>query len=99
MVDSEVYIGDHILLDDGTDIGMVGQQNVDSDDVSAHSGNIFIEASSLPEAAQNRDALQINLRIKNARTYYSMTLGGPAYFYYEVVDEVQVPFTVENSGK
>ena len=99
VVDSEVYIGDHIVLDDGTDIGMVGQQNVDSDDVSAHSGNIFIEASSLPEAARSRDALRINLRIKNARTYYSMTLGGPAYFYYEAVDEVQVPFTLENSGK
>lgn len=99
VVDSEVFIGDHILLDDGTDLGVTGQQNVDSDDVSAHSGNIFIEASSLPEAAQNCDALHINLNIKNARTYYSMTLGSPAYFYYEVVDEVQVPFTVENSGE
>ena len=99
VVDSEVYIGDHILLDDGTDIGMVGQQNVDSDDVSAHSGNIFIEASSLPEAARNRDALHINLNIKNARTYYSVTLGDPAYFYYEFVDEVQVPFIVEISRK
>ena len=99
VVDSEVYIGDHITLDDGTDIGLTGQQNVDIDDVSAHSGNIFIEASSLPEAAQNRDALRIILNVRNARTYYSMTLGGPAYFYYEVVDEVQVPFTVENNGK
>ena len=72
---------------------------MDSNDASAHSGNIFIEASSLPEAAQNRDTLHINLRIKNACTYYSVTIGGPAYFYYEVVDEVQVPFTVENSGK
>ena len=99
VVDSEVYIGDHITLDDGTDLGPAGQQNMDSGDTSANSGNIFIEASSLPEAAQNRDALHINLNVKNARTYYSMTLGGPAYFYYEVVDEVQVPFMVVSSGK
>lgn len=98
VVDSEVYIGDHILLDDGTDIGMVGQQNVDSDDVSAHSGNIFIEASSLPEAAQGRDALHISLNVKNARTYYSMSLNGPAYFYYEQIGEASVPFTVEKSA-
>ena len=99
VVDSEVYIGDHILLDDGTDIGTAGQQNMDSDDVSAHSGNILIEASSLPEAAQNRDALHINLNIKNARTYYYMELGGPAYFYYEQVGAASVPFTVKNSIK
>ena len=99
VVDSEVFIGDHIVLDDGTDLGVTGQQNVDSDDVSDHSGNIFIEASSLPEAAQNRDALHINLNVKNARTWYYMELGGPAYFFYETVNEVQVPFTVENSGK
>lgn len=99
VVDSEVFIGDHIVLDDGTDLGVTGQQNMDSDDVSAHSGNIFIEVSSLPEAAQDRAALNINLNIKNARTWYYMELGGPAYFYYETVDEIQVPFTVENSGK
>ena len=99
MVDSEVFIGDHIVLDDGTDLGVTGQQNVDSDDVSAHSGNIFIEASSLPEAAQNRDALHINLNVKNARTYYYMELGGPAYFYYEQVGAASVPFTVKNSIK
>jgi len=77
---------------------MVGQQNVDSDDVSAHSGNIFIEASSLPEAAQGRDALHISLNVKNARTYYSMSLNGPAYFYYEQIGEASVPFTVEKSA-
>jgi len=99
VVDSEVFIGDHIVLDDGTDLGVTGQQNVDSDDISAHSGNIFIEASSLPEAAQDRDALHINLNIKNARTYYYMELGGPAYFYYEQVGAASVPFTVKNSIK
>ena len=98
VVDSEVYIGDHILLDDGTDIGTAGQQNMDSDDVSAHSGNIFIEASSLPEAAQGRDVLHISLNVKNARTYYSMSLNGPAYFYYEQIGEASVPFTVEKSA-
>ncbi len=43
--------------------------------------------------------MNASLTIKCSRTYYYMELGGPAYFYYETVNEVQVPFTVENSGE
>ncbi len=99
VIDSAVYIGDHVYLDDGTDLGPVSQQNMDSFDIDAHSGNLFIEASSLPEAARDLDVLNASLTIKSSRTYYYMELGGPAYFYYETVDEIQVPFTVENSGE
>ena len=86
-------------LDDGTDLGPVSQQNMDSFDIDAHSGNIFIEASSLPEAARDLDVLKASLTIKSSRTYYYMELGGPAYFYYEPTGEAAIPFSVENSVK
>lgn len=99
VVQSVVYIGDHIEMEDGTDLGPTGQQNVDSDDPDAHSGNIFIEASSLPEAAQNLDRLNIRLRVKNTRIYYYMELGGPARYNTELVGEVSVPFCIDNAEK
>lgn len=97
VVDSAVYIGDHVYLDDGTDLGPVSQQNMDSFDIDAHSGNLFIEASSLPEAARDLDVLNASLTVKCSRTYYYMELGGPAYFYYEPTGEAAIPFSVENS--
>lgn len=99
VVDSAVYIGDHVYLDDGTDLGPVSQQNMDSFDIDAHSGNLFIEASSLPEAARDLDVMNASLTIKCSRTYYYMELGGPAYFYYEPAGEAAIPFSVENSAK
>ena len=99
VVDSGVYIGDHIILDDGTDLGPTGQFNLDDSAPEAHSGDIFIEMNDLPESAQNRDALNINLKLKNGRTWYYMELGGPAYYDYETVGEGLVSFTIENGGR
>ena len=98
VVENSVYIGDHILMEDGTDLGQTGQIIVDTDEEDVHSGNIFIEASSLPEAAKNLDRLNIQLKVKNSRVYYYMELGGPALSYYEPVGEIAVPFTIENAG-
>lgn len=99
VVDSSVSIGDHITLDDGTDLGPTGQFNLDSSASDAHSGNFFIEMNNLPEQAQNRDELNINLKLKDGRTWYYMELGGPAYFCYETACESFVSFTIENGSK
>ncbi len=99
VVESSVYIGDHIILDDGTDLGPTGQFKLDSSTSDAHSGNIFIEMNNLPEKAQNRDALNINLKLKNGRTWYYVELDGPAYYYYETAGESLVSFTIENGSK
>ncbi|MCR4606231.1 MAG: hypothetical protein K5771_00705 [Oscillospiraceae bacterium] len=98
-VKSVIYIGDHITMDDGTDIGPTGQQNMDSSDPAAHSGNIFIEANELPDAAKNLGELNIRLSLKKMRIYYYMELGGPARFYSELIGEEVLPFTVQNSIK
>ncbi len=93
-VKSEIYIGDHITMANGTDLGPTGQQNMDDS-----SGSIFIEANNLPDAAKNLDELSIRISLKKVRIYYYMELGGPARFYAETVGEELLPFTVENSIK
>ncbi len=98
VVQSIVYIGDHLRMEDGTDLGPNGQQNMDSNDLDAHSGDIFIEVSHLPAEAQNLDRLDFLLRIKQARVYYYMELGCPAYFFYDLVGESDIPFSVENGA-
>ena len=95
----EVYIGDHLCLEDGTDLGMTGQQNMDNLAADAHSGSILLELTDLPPAARNQNALTVLLNLKQGRTYYSMELGKPAYFYHETAKELTVPFTVENAAK
>lgn len=97
VVESSVYIGDHIVLDDGTDLGPTGQINLNEFDSA--NGDIFIEADRLPETAKNRDALNINVKLKAGRTYYLMELDSPVYAYYETADETLIPFTIENSKK
>ena len=98
VVKSIVYIGDHLKMKDGTDLGPTSQQNMDSNDLDAHSGDIFIEVSNLPAAAQNLDRLDFLLHIKQARFYYYMELGGPACFFYDLVGESDIPFSVENGA-
>lgn len=99
IVESSIYIGDHILMDDGTDIGQTGQNSLDFPEAKTYTGNIFIEANQLPDAAQNLDALNIQLKLRNSRTYYYMELGGPAYYCNELAGEILVPFTIENASK
>ncbi len=99
VVESVVYIGDHIVTEDGTDLGVTGQVNMDSNDADVHSGNIFIEAKDLPESAKHLDELNIRLSLRNERIYYYMELGGPAQYYRELVGEELIPFTIENSTK
>ena len=60
---------------------------------------MFWKMNNLPEQAQNRDELNINLKLKDGRTWYYMELGGPAYFCYETAGESFVSFTIENGSK
>lgn len=98
VVQSIVYVGDHIKMTDGTDLGPTGQQNMDSNDSYAHSGNILIRASELPAEAQNLDRLDFLLNIRQVRVYYYMELGGPCYSFYDHVATSEVPFSVENGA-
>ena len=106
----EIGHGTVTLPDDALDILAVDIAPTGPDQTSdERKVSIFAKDSRFPyhaamkkelvEAAQNRDVLHIQLNIKSSHTYYYMELGGPAYFYYETVNEVQVPFTVENSGE
>ena len=89
LVESSVFISDHILMDDGTDLGINAQERMEQ--------GIVIEANNLPDNAKGLETLNIQLKVKNVRTYYYMELGGPAYFCTELVDESLVPFSVENA--
>ena len=92
VVESSVFISDHIFMDDGTDLGINNQTSTGE--------GILIEAANLPDKAQGLETLNIELKVKNVRTYYYMELGGPAYYCTELVEETMLPFSVENaSGK
>ena len=91
VVESSVFISDHILMDDGTDLGMNTQETTEN--------GIFIEAGNLPEKAKGLDTLNIQLKVRHILTYYYMELGGPAYYCTELADEVLLPFSVENAEK
>ena len=90
VVESSVFISDHILMDDGTDLGINNQNSTDN--------GIFIEADNLPDKARGLGSLNIKLKVRNVRTYYYMELGGPAYYCTELVGETLVPFSVENAN-
>lgn len=98
VVQTIVYVGDHIKMADGTDLGPTGQGNMDSNDPYAHSGNILIMASELPDEAKNLDRLDFVLNVRQVRVYYYMELGGPCYFFLDQVATSEVPFSVENGA-
>lgn len=82
----EWYIGDHILLGNGSDIGPHGTLFT--------SEGLYIDFDSLPEKAQNRDELQIVLKI---RTYiYDPTENDPQT--YSTAEEC-ISFTIPNTAK
>jgi len=91
VVESSVFISDHILMDDGTDLGINGQENLEK--------GIFIEAADLPEKAKGLDRLNIQLKVKNVLSYYYWELGCPVYYCTELADETLLPFSIDNATK
>ena len=91
VVTCDVYPGDHVLLEDGTDLGRSGYQDVD--------GGTCLMLPYLPDSAKNREQLEILLKLKTSRAYWYMELDGHAYRMTEPDCEVLLPITVVNSGK
>lgn len=96
IVRNDLYVSDHILMEDGTDLGQTYSVPV-YDDMAVRSGNVFIDAPELPEVAQGLDTLSFKLNIRLVRSFYYMELDGSTWYYSEFVGESFVPFSVENA--
>lgn len=85
-------IGDHVKLDDGTDLGpMVGGR--EADDV------VFLEnQNELPEQARNQDEITIQLGVKQYVHYYYVE-DGVVSWYCPVAETEWIPFTLQNVNK
>ena len=84
-----VDIGDHVKLDDGTDLGpMVGGREVD---------NVVIleNQNELPEHARNQEEITIQLGVKRYVHYYYVE-DGVVSWYCPVVEAEWIPFTLQN---
>ena len=89
VVFSSLVPGDHIKLDDGTDLGAPGWQDVE--------GGTCLTISPVSEAAQNRNRLDLRLRLYSYREYWYMELHGHAYIAYERDDGTELHFSVDNA--
>jgi len=97
VVRNNLYVSDHILMEDGTDLGETNNFPF-SFDPSIPPGSLFIEAFDLPEAAWGLDSLNFQLIVRHVQTFYYMEgLDGPVRSYSERVGEALVPFCVENA--
>ena len=86
-----LYIGDHIRLADGTDLGPMMGMETDG-------GKIFLQNQGpLPEAARGLDALEVTFYIKEGTMYYYKD-GVQEYTYCPVVQGEPVTFTISNCG-
>ncbi len=101
VVMEDLYVGDHMLAEDGVDLAAM-QTGVE--------GGTFVEAQSdaegkgyltaaLPEQLRGLDELHIQLKVKGGPVYYYMTLDGRAYALHEQGEEQMVSFTIPNSAK
>ncbi len=97
IVKNDLYISDHIVMDDGTDLGQTYTLPV-YEDMSVRSGNVFIDVPELPETAQGLESLTFHLNVRLVRSFYYMEQDGPTRYYSEFIGEAFVPFRVENAG-
>ena len=85
------YLGDHIRLSDGTDLGPMVQTEVD--------GNTILECQNgLPEAARDREELELVITVREILNYYykeNETLYQATRLLQETTAEISVP----NTGK
>ena len=87
----QVYIGDHIRLTDGTDVGPMVE-------IKTEDGKIFLQNQNpLPEALRDRDELELSLYVKEGVMYYYKD-GALEYTYCPVVQGEPVTFTIPNCG-
>ena len=96
IVRNDLYVSDHILLEDGTDLGQTYSVPV-YEGLAVQSGNVFFEAPELPDAARGLDRLPFQVNVRIVRSFYYMELDGSTWYYSELVGEAFVPFCVDNA--
>ena len=86
-----LYIGDHIRLADGTDLGPMMGMETDG-------GKVFLQNQGpLPETARGLDKLEVTFYIKEGVMYYYKD-GAFEYTYCPVTQGEPVTFTIPNCG-
>ncbi len=101
VVMEDMYVGDHMLAEDGVDLAAMQTDVTGGTFVEAQSdaeGKGYLTAA-LPEELKDLDELHIQLKVKGGPVYYYMTLDGRAYALHEQGEEQLVSFTVPNSAK
>lgn len=85
------YLGDHIRLTDGTDLGpMLNNYTID--------GNVILECQEgLPEAVKNRRELDLVFTVREILNYYYKD-GGTLYRYTLNLSESSVTISIPNHG-
>lgn len=91
----EIFVSDHVLLENGEDIGAHGS-------VELPNGTYMEFATPLAEAAQNQDELHIFFKVKCTPWYYYQDSEG-AYYYCAADENELIAFTIprvttENNG-
>lgn len=98
IVRNDLYVSDHILMEDGTDLGQTYSVPV-YEGLAVQSGNVFFEAPELPDAAQGLDSLSFQVNVRIVRSFYYMELDGSTWYYSELVSDAFVPFCVDNAER
>ena len=88
-----IYLGDHVCLTDGTDLGPRTELNEDGTVVMKWSD----ETAGLPYEAKDRDALDLVLTIREVLSYHYKD-GEKYYYSYEALGEKTVVVTVGRSA-
>ena len=88
----QAYLGDHIRLTDGTDLGPM----LDSYTVE---GNVILECQEgLPESARNKDGLELVFTLRENLSYFFKE-DETMYVYTVPLDEEQVTIAISNNGR
>lgn len=98
IIRNDLYVSDHILMEDGTDLGQTNSLPV-YEGLAVQNGNVFFEAPELPDAAQGLDSLSFRVNVRIVRSFYYMELDGSTWYYSELVNEAFAPFCVDNAER
>lgn len=88
---SSIYPGDHVKLDDGSDLGQTGWTELDD--------GMCLTIMPVSENARGLDKINGKLTLYSSAEYWYMELNGPAYIVYSRDNGTQVPFSVCRSEK
>lgn len=87
-ITTQIALGDHVLLADGTDIGPMSFKEID--------GKICLECQNgLPEEAKNREQLELVFTVKCWEVCHYID-GEDIYHFYSAAEEEKVTFTIPN---